>query len=257
MSYNLKDFLSFKLNINQFEELAFASSNFSMPKNTLKHVLLAEELHNQGSDSKDTVNEAIPGAHIEVEEKKKSLLSKITKKISDFFKPKPKVYRLGNNESLEIDGELPGNSVGGFFNKIGAAIEKFANKGKEIKEAAEVKNTPHVISEYPTTSNKKAKTDPSLLAEGEYTPNPNLNLGTIAQDQKAKTQGSYIQSTPAPATTIGVEEVTVDGEEELSVNKDSIAKATDSLTSSDKTVEKQEPIKPAGPIQEHDDDYSK
>ena len=98
MSYNLKDFLSFKLNINQFEELAFASSNFSMPKNNLKNILLAEELHNQGSDSKDTVNEAIPGAHIDVEEKKESLLSKITKKISDFFKPKPKVYRLGNNE---------------------------------------------------------------------------------------------------------------------------------------------------------------
>ena len=110
------------MNINQFEELAFASSNFSMPKNTLKHVLLAEELHDQSSDSKDTVNEAIPGAHIEVEEKKESLLSKITKKISDFFKPKPKVYRLGNNESLEIDGEVPGNSVGGFFSKI-LAIE--------------------------------------------------------------------------------------------------------------------------------------
>lgn len=255
MSYNLKDFLSFKLNINQFEELAFAGSNFSMPKNNLKNVLLAEELHDQGSDSKDTVNEAIPGAHIDVKEKKESLLSKITKKISDFFKPKPKVYRLGNNESLEIDGEVPGNSVGGFFSKIGAAIENFANKGKEIKDAAEIKNTPHVISEYPATADKKIKSDPSLLAEGEYTPNPNLNLGTIAQDQKAKAQGSYIQSSPAPK--MEVEEVTVDGEEELSVNKDAIAKATDSLTTSDKTVEKQEPVKPAEPIQEHDDDYSK
>ena len=257
MSYNLKDFLSFKLNINQFEELAFASSNFSMPKNTLKHVLLAEELHNQGSDSKDTVNEAIPGAHIEVEEKKESLLSKITKKISDFFKPKPKVYRLGNNESLEIDGEVPGNSVGGFFNKIGAAIEKFANKGKEIKDAAKIKNAPQVISEYPAKISEKGKSDPSLLDEGKFTPNPNLNLGTIGQAQKAKTQGSYIQSTPSPAIT--VEEVTVDGESELSVNKKAIAKAADSLTSADKTVEtaEQGTIKPAEPIQEHDDDYSK
>lgn len=260
MSYNLKDFLSFKLNINQFEELAFASSNFSMPKNNLKNILLAEELHDQGSDSKDTVNHAIPGAHIEVDKNNESLLSKISKKISDFFKPKPKVYRLGNNESLEIDGEVPGNPVGGFFSKIGAAIEKFASKGKEIKEATEIKNTPHVISEYPTTTDRKVKSDATLLAEGEYTPNPNLNLGTIAQDQKAKAQGSYVQSAPAPATTIEVEEVSVDGEEELSVNKEAIAKAADSLTTSDKAVEQprtQEPVKPTEPIQKHDDDLVK
>ena len=255
MSYNLKDFLSFKLNINQFEELAFAGSNFSMPKNSLKNVLLAEELHDQGSDSKDTVNEAIPGAHIEIEEKKESLLSKITKKISDFFKPKPQVYRLGNNESLEIDGEVPGNSVGGFFSKIGAAIENFTTKGRKIKDAAEIKNKPHVISEYPATTDKKIKSDPSLLAEGEYTPNPNLNLGTITQDQKAK--GSYVQS--KPASPIAVEEVTVDRESELSANKSAIAKATDSLTSSDKNVEavEQASVKPAEPIQSKNDDYEK
>ena len=38
MSYNLKDFLSFKLNINPFEELAFAGSSFSMPKKDLSHI---------------------------------------------------------------------------------------------------------------------------------------------------------------------------------------------------------------------------
>ena len=257
MSYNLKDFLSFKLNINQFEELAFAGSNFSMPKKSFKNVLLAEKSHDQANDSKNSINDVIPGAHIEVDENKESLFSKISKKISDFFKPKPKVYRLGNNESLEIDGEVPGNPLGGFFGKIGAAIEKFANKGKEIKEATKIKNTPHIISEYPTVADKKSKNDPSLLAEGEYTPNPNLNLGTITQDQKAKGQGSYIQSAPSPVNTITVEDVTVDGESELAVNKEAIAKATDSLTSSEKTIKQSEPVKPVEPVQNHNDDLVK
>ena len=40
---------------------------------------------------------------------------------------------------------------------IGAALEKFANKGKEIKDATEIKNAPQVISEYPAKIGEKGK----------------------------------------------------------------------------------------------------
>ena len=255
MSYNLKDFLSFKLNINPFEELAFAGSSFSMQKKDLSHILLAENMENQSSDEKDIVNESIPGAHIEINEPKETLISKLSKKIADFFKPKPKVYRLGNNESLEIDGTLPGNPLGGFFGKIGAAIEKFTNKGKEIKEATTIKNEPQIISNHPVVQNNKVKSDPTLLNEGTPQKNPDI---IIPKGPSERAQSSsYIQSTPTP--TIAVEEVAVDGEDFLNDNKKNIAKVTDSLTTEQKTVaakvNSQQVVTPV--VEEKDDDYTK
>ena len=247
MSYNLKDFLSFKLNINQFEELAFAGSNFSMPKKDLSNILLAEKQENQSSD---IINEAIPDAYVKINEKKESPFSKIMKRISDFFK-------LGNGESVELDGTVPGNPLGGILGKIGAAIERFTNKGKDIREELGVKNSPQIISEYPTPADKKAHSDPSLLAEGIPQPNPNIVIPRAVGDKKHTS--SYIQSTPNTTPAIGVEKIEVDGEEEYAVNKEAIARATESLTS-DKTVEQQktqEPVKTVEPIQEHDDDYVK
>ena len=53
------EILSFKLNINPFEELAFAGSSFSMPKKDLSHILLAENIENQSSDEKDIVKDIV------------------------------------------------------------------------------------------------------------------------------------------------------------------------------------------------------
>ena len=246
MNYNLKDFLSFKLNINPFEELAFAGSSFSMQKKDLSHILLAENIEDQSPDTEDIVNESIPGAHIEINKPQETLISKLSKKIADFFKPKPKVYRLGNNEALEIDGTLPGNPLGGFFGKIGAAIEKFANKGKKIKEATTIKNEPQIISNHPVVHDNNVKSDPTLLDKGTPPKNPDIIIPKGPSER-------------AEATTIAVEEVTVDGEDFLKDNKKNIAKVTDSLTTEPKTVATKVNSQQIGTpvVEEKDDDYTK
>lgn len=259
MNYNLKEFImSFKLNISQFEELAFAGSNLSMSKKEFNNILFAEEIHDQASDSKETIADA----YIEIEEKKETLLSKITKKISDFFKRKPEVYTLGDGESLELDGSVPGNPVGGFLGKIGAAIEKFTSKRKYIREATKVTNQPQIISNHLAVRNQaKERTAPSLLDEGTPQINPDIVIPTEVTGTKRQPQGSYIQSAPAPTSTMTVEEIKMDEDAVTFIgdNKESISKVVDSLTSDKTTVQEQKttPIEPAQPVQDKDDDYTK
>lgn len=229
MNYNLKEFLfSFKFNIQNFEELAFANSSFTVSKKELNNILFAaNDKSNQEYSQNEEAKSNIPDYNIVVEEKD-TLFNRLKKKITDIFKPKPKVYRIGNGESVELNGTVPGNPISGFFSRVGAALENLTNKPKEIKDAVEVKNEPHVISDYPAVQDEKKKQDPSLLNEGA----PSLENTNIIKPKEItgekRQPATYIQSTP-PKPTVEAEEITVDAEEELKDNKDSIAKMVDSL----------------------------
>lgn len=246
MIYNLKDlFLNSKFNIRNFEELSFANSNISMPKNMLGNVYFASD--NKENQNISDINSEIPNAVFEVEEKE-TLFSRIKKKISDFFKPKPQTYRLGNGESLELDGEMPGNPVAGFFSRLGSKIENLVNKPKEIKEGLEVINKPEVYSDYPTTVNeKKQEKDPSLLADGSRVPKENIII-----PKEVDSQRKAVDSLGNPVPT--VEKIDMDKEEVFKEKKEEIAAAIDSLTAEKEAPA--EPTAPVAPIQdtvEHDD----
>lgn len=246
MIYNLKDlFLNSKFNIRNFEELSFANSNISMPKNMLSNVYFASD-DKENQEFSEGASER-PDYIVEVEEKN-SFISRIKKKIADFFKPKPQIYKLGNGESLELDGQMPGNPVSGFFSRLGAQIENLVNKPKEIKKGLEVTNEPEVYSDFPATvSDKKQEKDPSLLNDGSRVPNE-----AIIIPKEVSTQRKTVDSMGNPQPT--VENLNVDKEEVFKDKKEEISAAIDSLT-----AEKNEPAEPAAPTApvqdaaEHDD----
>ena len=249
MNCNLRELItSFKFNVQKFEELSFANSSFSMSKKELHHILFAAD-DKENQNISQEAEAGMPNYNINVEEKD-TLFSRIKKKISDIFKPKPKVYRIGNGESIELDGSMPGNPVSGFFSKITAAIENITGKPKEIKNAIEVKNEPHIISDYPAIQDEKKKQDPSLLNEGA----PSLEDTDIIMPKEITGEKrapiSFVQSTPIKQG-VAAEEITVDAEKELKDNKDSISKMVNDLDEDKQTAQ---PIQksPEPTIEPHD-----
>ena len=253
MNYNLSDFLtSIKLNTHKFEELSFAGSYFTMPKKELSNVLFAE-INNDENQTVNIEDNPLKDSYIEVDDGKKTLMDKIKETISNIFKPKPKTYKLTDGQSIEIDGTMPGNPIAKFFNKIADSLDKFTNKGKEIKEATATINEPQIISKHPAVITDKTKPDqnPTLL-NAPKVPNPDLVFP--GKTGKINTTGSYIDSKPAPE--IAPEAITVDKEAVLRENKDMIAGL---LKESDSRVDKQETtVEPAAPSrEENSDDFVK
>lgn len=144
------------------------------------------------SDRKrDSSNDSLPNYATYIEEKN-TLFNRIKK----LFTPKPKIFRLGNGESLEIDGTMPKRFVKGFFTKLGAGIATIASKPKEFIEAAKVKNTPEVYSTSLSVTNKKKqhKKETSLLGEGMKFAKDSEVIIPVGPQETAKTI-SYVETT--------------------------------------------------------------
>ena len=180
-------------------------------------------------------------------------MDRIKETIGNIFKPKPKTYKLTDGQSIEIDGTMPGNPIAKFFNKIADSLDKFTNKGKDIRDATTVTNTPQIISEHPAviTARTKPDQDPTLLNAPKI---PNPDLVFPGQTGKVNTTGSYINSKPTPE--IAPETIDVDNEDDLRKNKDMIANL---LKESDSRVDKQQTtVEPAAPSREdNSDDFVK
>lgn len=140
---------------------------------------------------KDSSNDSLPNYATYIEEKN-TLFNRIKK----LFTPKPKIFRLGNGESLEIDGTMPKRFVKGFFTKLGAGIAIIASKPKEFIEAAKVKNTPEVYSTSLSVTNKKKKPqkETSLLGEGRKFAKDSEVIIPVGPQETARTV-SYIENT--------------------------------------------------------------
>lgn len=228
MNYNLKDFfISVKLNNHKFEELAFAGSHFSMPKKELNNILLAELDSEEAAKLNSETNREIPNSSIWVKEKKENIFTKMAKRISDMFKPKPLTITMGKNDTREIDGIMPDERKNPFSSLIKGIATKFnetIQKAQDIKKANTITNTPEIYStalvEQPNKDKSAQKTkNPDLLIPGNKNP-------IIPQTSKVE-----------------VASLDVDGKEELEQNKNAINTMAKNLTETKtKAPEEQTPV---------------
>ena len=191
MNFNLNEF--FKL-IFDYKELSCANSCFNMSQNEFKNILFAST-ENDSNFSKDK-NSDLPNYTVEIKENK-SLFSVLKKKLKDLFSPKPQVYRLGNGESLELDGTMPNKPFTGILNKFGATLASIVSKPRENKEASKIKNEPEIYSNSPTVidNKKQPSRQTNLLDEGRKTLESSEFIIPNNVEEIAKSTPSYVETT--------------------------------------------------------------
>lgn len=191
MNFNLNEF--FKL-IFDYKELSCANSCFNMSENEFKNILFASTEND--SNSLKSENSDLADYAVEIKENK-SLFSTLKKKIKNLFSPKPQIYRLGNGESLELDGSMPNKPFTGILNKFGATLASIVSKPKEIKEASKIKNEPEIYSNSPAViDNKKQPVrQTNLLDEGRKTLETSEFIIPNNVEEVAKSTPSYVETT--------------------------------------------------------------
>lgn len=113
--------------------------------------------------------------------KRNGLLNRISKKINNFFKPKPQIYLLSPGESLEISGNIPIRPATTVFNKINSILSHIVSKVINIIKPPKV-NIPEIYSESPAIIHKpkklpKHKTTP-LLESKSFVPEKIITFTT-------------------------------------------------------------------------------
>ncbi len=149
----------FKLNTKEFEELSFANSYFSMPKDDFfnNHFLLAS--NNDFSSKNDSSQIEEKYGHIEIQEKK-SIFSSIKNRIKKLFTKEPKTFLLGDGQELDLGGNVEQRPIYSFFTNFGSKLVEYTQNIRLKAHREKIKNNPLEYSTALATV-EKAKTPES------------------------------------------------------------------------------------------------